>query len=118
MAKKAKKAKPTAGEVLDGPQTMGDEGVPSAVVAAGPTVAGLPVKGYLPQSTDAVALVNEHKEMEEVLLRRIDFLFGTKERHDQRWLAIAKTHFEQGFMALNRAVFKPRRINLPGDAKE
>lgn len=104
MAKKAKKA---AGTV----QPLDPAPTPPATLAA------LPVAGYTPQSTDAVALVNEHKEMEERLLRRIDLLFGTKEYYDPRWLAIAKTHIEQGFMALNRAVFKPKRISLPGDTK-
>jgi hypothetical protein len=35
--------------------------------------------------------------------------------YDQRWLAIARTHFQEGFMALNRAVFQPQRIKLPED---
>jgi hypothetical protein len=34
---------------------------------------------------------------------------------DRRWLSIAKTHFEQGFMALNRSIFKPQRIKLLED---
>ena len=29
---------------------------------------------------------------------------------------IARTHFETGFMALNRAVFQPSRIDLPEDS--
>ncbi len=31
------------------------------------------------------------------------------------WLAIARTQIEQGFMALNRAVFKPGRVRLAED---
>lgn len=72
---------------------------------------GLPVAGYQPQSNDAVTTVNEHKEMEERLLRRIESLPTL----DGRWAAVARTHFEQGFMALNRAVFKPGRVKLPTD---
>jgi hypothetical protein len=30
---------------------------------------------------------------------------------DQRWLAIAQTHIEQGFMALNRSIFQPGRVD-------
>ena len=30
---------------------------------------------------------------------------------DQRWAAVARTHLEQGFMAMNRAVFRPGRIS-------
>jgi len=42
---------------------------------------------------------------------------GVEPRFDQRWLSIAQSHFEQGFMALNRSVFKPSRVRLPGDEK-
>ena len=87
---------------------------------------GLPVAGYQPQSDEKVALVNSNKEMEERLLRTIDALSlglptstqpGTVNHAfaDGRWLAIARTHFEQGFMALNRAIFQPKRIELPED---
>jgi hypothetical protein len=34
---------------------------------------------------------------------------------DARWIAIARTHIEQGFMALNRAIFKPERVKLETD---
>ena len=90
----------------------------------------LPVKGYTDQSADKVALVNRFKEMEERLLREIDAL-GERKRlasfnddplaraaaYDPRWLSIAKTHFQEGFMALNRAVFQPQRIKLPEDGE-
>ena len=75
----------------------------------------LPVAGYTKQTDANVGLVNENKHIEERLLRRIDALASTGGAVDGRWLAIAKTHFEEGFMALNRAVFKPKRIDLPGD---
>jgi len=77
---------------------------------------GLPVKGYQPQSQGAVDTVNEHKLTEERLLRHLDQMMSKGEHvYDGRWLAIAKNHFEQGFMALNRAVFKPGRVKLPED---
>lgn len=75
--------------------------------------AGLPVAGDRPQSAEAVALVNANKVGEEHLLRQMDVL-KTKDV-DQRWLAIARTHIEEGFMALNRAIFKPERVKLPED---
>jgi len=81
---------------------------------AGGEVKGLPVAGYKPTQPDwAVALVNENKLLEERVLRQI-------EKHgpastDGRWVSIAKTQIEQGFMALNRAVFKPGRVTLPED---
>ena len=74
---------------------------------------GLPVAGYKPQSTEAVAQVNLNKQTEERLLRTIDLLLSTSA--DKRWLSIARTHFEEGFMAMNRAIFKPGRISLPED---
>lgn len=72
---------------------------------------GLPVAGYRPQSEAAVALVNESKKVEEGLLRFLDGL-STIPEIDPRWLAIGRTSIEQGFMAINRAVFKPARVEL------
>jgi len=77
---------------------------------------GLPVAGYQPQTTTAVDRVNGHKITEERVLRMIDTLQATGEA-DPRWLAIARTHIETGFMALNRSVFQPSRIDLPGEQK-
>jgi hypothetical protein len=74
----------------------------------------MPVHGYTPQPDENVALVNENKVLEERVLRQLDRLW-THPEVDRRWLAIARTHIEQGFMAANRAVFKPNRVVLPGD---
>lgn len=74
----------------------------------------LPVKGYAPQSTEKVDLVNHNKEMEEVCLRALDEL-GTLKDVDKRWLAIGRTHLEQAWMAINRAVFQPSRVKLSTD---
>lgn len=86
---------------------------------------GLPVVGYRSQSEEAVAVVNENKALEERILRQLDRLAGrtAPSRNtdvlivDPRWLAIARTSIEQGFMALNRSVFRPGRISLPEDAE-
>jgi hypothetical protein len=84
---------------------------------------GLPVAGYTTQSGDRVAIVNQNKQLEERVLRQIDRIAGRSKtgtldasEFDQRWVAIAKTQIEQGFMALNRAVFQPQRVALPEDA--
>lgn len=71
---------------------------------------GLPVHGYEPQSDWAVNQVNSNKRDEERILRTIDSLISLNV--DKRWLSIARTHIEQGFMAMNRAIFKPTRIDL------
>ena len=77
---------------------------------------GLPVAGYRPQPITAIDVVNANKVLEEEVLRRLDELkaMGTADI-DQRWLAIGRTGIEQAFMAINRAVFQPSRVNLPGD---
>ncbi len=73
---------------------------------------GPPVSGYLPQSDDRVAIVNRNKEAEERVLRLLDEL-GESTEVDPRWLAMGRSHIEQGFMAINRAVFRPARVVLP-----
>lgn len=72
------------------------------------------IHGYRPQSEINVDLVNENKMMEEHVLRIIDELHRSRDV-DPRWLAIGRTHIEQGFMAINRAIFKPERVKLPAD---
>lgn len=78
---------------------------------------GLPVQGYRAQPQVAVNAVNRNKEIEEKILRLIDELQngqlqGEAFQADGRWLSIARTDLEKGFMALNRAIFKPTRITL------
>lgn len=77
---------------------------------------GLPVSGYRPQSDQNVELVNQNKALEERVLRQLDKLVATSGL-DPRWLSIARTHIDQGFMAMNRAVFQPGRIALPEDGE-
>ncbi|MCD2176447.1 Acb2/Tad1 domain-containing protein [Rhizobium sp. C1] len=72
---------------------------------------GLPVSGYKPQSDDSVGKVNVNKRLEEMVLRQLDELAADPDT-DKRWLAIGRTSIEQGFMAANRAIFKPGRIEL------
>jgi hypothetical protein len=78
--------------------------------------AGLPVAGYRPQGDVYIRTVNANKITEEKILRTIDDLRNEKApdggliRVDQRWLSIATTQLEQGFMALNRAIFQPTRL--------
>lgn len=79
------------------------------------TKKGLPVSGYQAQSQSNINKVNEAKRLEEIVLRQLDALAADPET-DKRWLAIARTSIEQGFMAANRAVFKPDRIYLCEDA--
>jgi hypothetical protein len=71
----------------------------------------IPVAGYKPQSQETIDRVNDNKRVEEALLQTMDEMQGNA-NFDQRWLAIARTDIEKGFMALNRAIFKPDRVKL------
>jgi hypothetical protein len=75
---------------------------------------GLPVSGYLPQTGDKVAVVNANKELEERCIRAAEAIRDA-EGMDGRMAALAITNIQQGFMWLNRAVFQPGRVKLPGD---
>jgi hypothetical protein len=76
---------------------------------------GLPVGGYRPQNDANVKLVNDNKSVEEYILRDLDKLAENPDV-DKRWLAIGRTAIEQGFMAINRSIFKPSRIKFDGEA--
>jgi hypothetical protein len=87
-------------------------------------VTELPIKGYTSQPADKIARVNHHKELEEQILRVMDAMVkpvpyfdenGVGVPCDPRWVAVARTHIEQGFMALNRAVLQPQRVSMPYD---
>ena len=73
-----------------------------------PTTEG--IKGYTAVSLDAKFEVNINKDLEEIILRRIEYLQnkGIASRDSE----IAKTYIEEAFMRLNRGVFKPNRIEL------
>jgi hypothetical protein len=73
-----------------------------------PTLNPLPALGYTAQSEQNVALVNQAKRLEEMVMRHLDRLEAADD-FDRRWVAIARTDIQKGFMAMNRAVFKPRR---------
>lgn len=76
---------------------------------------GLPVAGYKKQSDENVQLVNSFKQDEERLLRKLDELVLREGpvTLDARWLSIGRTHLEQAFMAINRSIFRPGRVELP-----
>jgi hypothetical protein len=82
-----------------------------------PDLKSLPVYGYADQPQRNVTLVNSNKVLEEQVLRHLDAL-SLEGKIDYRWYAIGRTHIEQGFMAINRAVFQPNRIELPSNEDE
>ena len=72
------------------------------------------IPGYQPVDDEKIMLVAANKQMEELILRALDDLLMTR-GSDPRWISIARTHFEEGFMAMNRSIIKPPRIKLPRD---
>jgi len=71
------------------------------------------IKGYRDLSEDEIALMNEGKELAEKVgeflgkLERAEFAKTEDMVPDKRWLAIGKTHLQQGFMAVIRSIAKP-----------
>lgn len=76
----------------------------------GELTATTPVKGYQQQPRANIDQVNINKEMEEMVLQRLDEL-ALNANVNPRWLAIGRTAIEQGFMAANRAIMNPKRLN-------
>jgi hypothetical protein len=73
------------------------------------------IAGYTPVTIQAKDSVNINKQLEEEILRRIEFLENSELDVNKRDSALARTNIQQGFMWLNRAIFKPERIKLIGD---
>lgn len=68
------------------------------------------IQGYRPLQPEMVELANKNKLIEELVLRQVDAM-REDESLDQRLISIAATHFMEGFMSLNRAIFQPQRID-------
>lgn len=64
------------------------------------------ITGYKQLSSEQVYDINDVKECAN-LVGDIIQEFVNKEGVDQRWVAIAKTHLQQGFMALTRSIANP-----------
>lgn len=70
------------------------------------------IYGYKEPTEDVLKIVNDNKIAEERLLRTIEQLVAGGIAQP-RWVEIARAHFEQGYMALNRAILQPDRVDLP-----
>lgn len=65
------------------------------------------IKGYRDLTQDEIDAINKIKQAEIQLgVLWKDFKYSVLIL-DEHWMSIAKTHFEQGFMAFCRAVAKP-----------
>lgn len=66
------------------------------------------IKGYYELSRLQVHLINDFKTLEQDILRAIQTVAETY-HPDKRWMAIGKTHIEQGFMAIVKAITQPEK---------
>ena len=64
------------------------------------------IKGYLDLTQEDIDKMNALKVKEQEVLAMLRDLMEAEEI-DKRWVAIAKTHIEQGFMAAIRAIACP-----------
>ena len=66
-----------------------------------------PILGYRELTADEIALINEITRQGNNLGIAIDAMVQAGTKYDQRWISIARTHLQQGLMALTRAVAQP-----------
>lgn len=64
------------------------------------------INGYRDLSEDEIATINDIKRLAEEVGEVIDGFAGYSGA-DQRWLAIAKTDLQKGFMSLVRCIARP-----------
>jgi hypothetical protein len=72
----------------------------------GPTPTSQGIRGYRDLTDVEVDWVNANKMMEETLATHFHQVAG-QPGVDPRWVAIARTHFQEGFSALTRAITRP-----------
>lgn len=77
------------------------------------------IAGYRQLSQHEATLMNQLKQLEAQCLgaldtlQRAEFAQTSDQVPDPRWLSIARTSIETGFMAAVRSIAKPQRVNLP-----
>lgn len=64
------------------------------------------IKGYRELNREEITIMNNIKALGAPIGDVVAYL-ETREDLDQRWVAIGKTHLQQGLMALTRGVAKP-----------
>jgi hypothetical protein len=69
------------------------------------------ITGYKPLNEAQIQYMNRFKELERDLLLELKGL-SLLANMNIRWASIARTHFEQGFMAACRAITKPETIEF------
>lgn len=64
------------------------------------------IKGYRDLTPEEIALMNDAKGKSEDIGKLVEVLRATP-GVDQRWLSIAQTDLQKGFMALVRSIARP-----------
>lgn len=64
------------------------------------------IKGYRELDENEIAAINQIKSKAEMVGDLIESL-NDNSSPDKRWLSIARTQLQQGFMALTRSIAKP-----------
>jgi hypothetical protein len=64
------------------------------------------IKGYRELSEDEIAIINKIKGVAESIGQIVDTIDSTEDA-DKRWVAIARTDLQTGFMALIRSIAQP-----------
>lgn len=64
------------------------------------------IKGYRDLTQDEIDLMNLVKKAGEEVGTMVESVMGLPDI-DQRWVSIAQTHLQQGFMALVRSIARP-----------
>lgn len=64
------------------------------------------ITGYRDLTQEEIDLMNRSKELASEVGEFIEYLSKTG-YEDKRWLAIAKTDLQKGFMSLTRSIAKP-----------
>lgn len=78
-----------------------------------------PVAGYRTLSDEEIETVNATKAVEDSLADWWREVGDTVPNIDRRWMAVARTHFQEGFSAMVRAVTRPRDpFNPPAQQPE
>ncbi len=64
------------------------------------------ITGYRELDTDDIAVMNHIKDKEQEVLAMLDGLYAAS-AYDKRWVNIARTQLELGFMSAVRSVARP-----------
>jgi len=65
------------------------------------------IKGYRELTEQEISIINDIKGLADVIGKMIEGMEEVEEGVDQRWVAIAKTDLQKGFMALVRSIAQP-----------